>query len=122
MTYYNNIGLTEESDHLTKCKNSRECIVCHHWYFNHGFKFQKSVCNGCHDLLMMSPNINNMATSLLQLLISVALFMVLANLMQFICYKILYLIIMDLFKEHFKEIIIKSKFYGIKILYSKQKS
>ena len=122
MTYYNNIGLTEESDHLTKCKNSRECIVCHHWYFNHGFKFQKSVFNGCHDLLMMSPNINNMTTSLLQLLIIVALFMVLANLMQFICYKILYLIIMDLFKEHFKEIIIKSKFYGIKILYSKQKS
>ena len=24
-----------------------------YWYFNHGFKFQKSVCNGCYDLLII---------------------------------------------------------------------
>ena len=36
-------------------------MYSHYWYFNHGFKFQILVCNGCHDLLM-SPNINNVAT------------------------------------------------------------
>ena len=38
--YYSNIGLVEGID-LTKIKNSREFIVCHYWYFNHGFKLQK---------------------------------------------------------------------------------
>ena len=54
MIYYSKPGITEGID-LTKSKDSKECIVCHYWYFNHGFKFQKSVFNGCHDLLMMSP-------------------------------------------------------------------
>ena len=29
---------------------------------NHEFKFQDSACNGCHDLMMLSLNINNIAT------------------------------------------------------------
>ena len=28
---------------------------------NHGFKFQDSVCNGCHDLTMLSVNISDIA-------------------------------------------------------------
>ena len=28
---------------------------------NHGFKFQGSVCNGCHDVTMLSVNISNIA-------------------------------------------------------------
>ena len=35
--------------------------ILSHWYFNCGFKFQKSFCNGYHDLLMTSPDINNIA-------------------------------------------------------------
>ena len=27
--------------------------------FNHGFKFQNYVCNGCHDLTMLSVNISD---------------------------------------------------------------
>ena len=27
--------------------------------FNHGFKFQDYVCNGCHDLKMLSVNISD---------------------------------------------------------------
>ena len=42
--------------------------------FNHGFKFQHSVCNGCHVLQL----------SLLKLLIIVVLFVTLANLKQLI--------------------------------------
>ena len=36
-------------------------MVCHYWVFNHGFKFQNYVCNGCHDLTMLSINISNIA-------------------------------------------------------------
>ena len=25
----------------------------HYWYFNDRFKFQKSLCNGCHNLLTL---------------------------------------------------------------------
>ena len=28
---------------------------------NHGFKFQGSVCNGCHDLTMLNVNISDIA-------------------------------------------------------------
>ena len=35
---------------------------CHYWYFsNYSFKFQPNVCNRCHDLLMMSMNLNGIA-------------------------------------------------------------
>ena len=30
-------------------------------FFNHGFKFQNSVCNGCHDLTMLSLNISDIS-------------------------------------------------------------
>ena len=36
--------------------------ICHCWYFL-DFKFQLYVCNGCHDILMMSINLNNIAIS-----------------------------------------------------------
>ena len=34
-------------------------MICHYWFFNHGFKFQDSVCNGCHDLKMLCLNISD---------------------------------------------------------------
>ena len=34
-----------------------ECDICHNWYFSvKGFIFQLDVCNGCHDVLLMSMN------------------------------------------------------------------
>ena len=36
-------------------------MTCHYWFFNHGFKFQDYVCNGCHDLTMLSVNISDIA-------------------------------------------------------------
>ena len=32
-------------------------MVCHYWVFNHRFKFHNYICNGCHDLTMLSVNI-----------------------------------------------------------------
>ena len=37
MLYYNRIDLRKGID-LIKSKN-KECIACHHLYFNHGLKF-----------------------------------------------------------------------------------
>ena len=36
-------------------------MTCNYWFFNHGFKFQDSACNGCHDLTMLSVNISDFA-------------------------------------------------------------
>ena len=33
-------------------------IFCY-WFLNHGFEFQDSVCNCCHDLRMLSVNIRD---------------------------------------------------------------
>ena len=38
MLYYNRIDLRKGID-LIKSKNNKECIACHHLYFNHGLKF-----------------------------------------------------------------------------------
>ena len=36
-------------------------MIYHYWFFNNIFKFQHSVYNGCHDLTMLSVNINDIA-------------------------------------------------------------
>ena len=91
MLYYDRIDISKEID-PTKSNKSKECIICHYFFFNHGFKFQDSVCNGCHDLTMFSVNISDIAIitvanvilllSLLKMLIIVVLFITLADLKQ----------------------------------------
>ena len=34
-------------------------MICHYWFFNHGFKFKDSAFDGCHDLTILSLNISN---------------------------------------------------------------
>ena len=58
--YYDRIDISEGID-LAKINNSKERKICHYWLFNHGFEFQDSICNGCHDLTMLSVNISNVA-------------------------------------------------------------
>ena len=61
MIYYDRIVVSEGID-VTKTSESEECDICHYWYFlNKVFKFQPNICNGCHDLLMMSMNLSNIA-------------------------------------------------------------
>ena len=36
-------------------------MICHYWFYDHGFEFQDYVCNGCHDLTMLSVNISDIA-------------------------------------------------------------
>ena len=59
MLYYDRIDDSEEND-VNKTSASKECDICHYWYFlNKGFKFQLNVCNRCHDLFMMSMNFSD---------------------------------------------------------------
>ena len=59
--YYNRIDVSEGID-VNKTSESKECDICHYWYFlDKGFKFQLNVCNGYHDLLMMSMILSNTA-------------------------------------------------------------
>ena len=61
MLYYDRIDVSKGID-VNKTSASKECDVCHYWYFlNYSFKFQPNVCNRCHDLLMMSMNLSDIA-------------------------------------------------------------
>ena len=47
---------------VNKTGTSKEFGICHYWYvLNHSFKFQPNVCNRCHDLLMISRNLSDIA-------------------------------------------------------------
>ena len=57
MLYFDRIDIFEGIN-VDKASASKECIICHCWYFlDKGFKFQPNICNRCHDVLMMSINI-----------------------------------------------------------------
>ena len=36
-------------------------MIYRYWFFNHGFKFKDSVCNGCYDLVIFCLNISDIA-------------------------------------------------------------
>ena len=43
-----------------KTSASKECMLCHYWYFKDvGFKFELHFCNKCHDLLMTAYQLKN---------------------------------------------------------------
>ena len=47
---------------VNKLSASKECIICHYCYIlDKVFKLQPYVCNGCHDVSMMSMNPSNIA-------------------------------------------------------------
>ena len=59
MLYFDRIDVSEKID-VNKTSELKQCDICHYWYFlNYSFKFQRKVCNRCHDLLMMSMNLSN---------------------------------------------------------------
>ena len=60
MLHYERIDISEGAD-LAKSNNNKECMICHYFFFNHGFIFLYSVCNGCHDLSILSVNISDIA-------------------------------------------------------------
>ena len=61
MLEYDRIYILERID-VNKTNVSKECDICHYWYFKGiGFKYEPYLCNGCHNLMQK-------AISLLRLL------------------------------------------------------
>ena len=53
---------TSEGVDVNKTSFSKECDIYHYWYFeNIGFKYEKFLCNGCHDLMQKAMRFNNVA-------------------------------------------------------------
>ena len=51
MLEYGRIDISEGID-VNKTNLSKECNICHYWYFKDiGFNYEPYLCNGCHDLM-----------------------------------------------------------------------
>ena len=61
MLQYQKIDVSEGIDG-NKTSGSKECELFHYWFFeNAGFKLEKHVCNGCHDLITTAYSLKNIA-------------------------------------------------------------
>ena len=61
MLHYDGIDASEGID-VNKTSVSKDCNIFHYCYFlEKGFDFQPHACNGCHDLLMISINLSDIA-------------------------------------------------------------
>ena len=61
MLEYYRIDISEGIDE-NKTNLSKECDICHYWYFKGvGFKYEPYLCNGCHDLMQKAMSFNNVA-------------------------------------------------------------
>ena len=51
-----------EKIHVNKTSESKEYDTCHYWHFlDKGFKFQSYVCNRCHNLVIMTIILHDIA-------------------------------------------------------------
>ena len=61
MLEYNRIDISEGID-INKTNASKECKICHYWYFKGiGFKYEPYLYNGCHDLMQKAIRFNGAA-------------------------------------------------------------
>ena len=61
MLEYERIDISEGID-INKTNLSKECDICHYWYFkNIGFKYEPYLCNSCHDLMQKAISFSNVA-------------------------------------------------------------
>ena len=61
MLEYERIHVLEGTD-ANKSNKSKECDLCHYWYFlDKNFDYEPYLCNGCHDLMQKAADFNNVA-------------------------------------------------------------
>ena len=61
MLEYARIDISEWID-INSTTLSKECDICHYWYFKDvGFKYEPCLCNCCHDLMHKAMSFNNVA-------------------------------------------------------------
>ena len=61
MLEYDRIDISEGID-IDKTNKSKECNICHYWYFlDKNFNYDPYHCNGCHDLMQKAMSFKNVA-------------------------------------------------------------
>ena len=61
MLEYDRIDISEGID-INKTNASKECDICHYWYFlDKNFTYEPYLCNGLHDLMQKAMNFNDAA-------------------------------------------------------------
>ena len=59
MSEYDRIDISEETD-INKTNASKECDICHYWYFlDKNFKCEPYLCKSCHDLMQKAMDFND---------------------------------------------------------------
>ena len=62
MLEYDIIGISEGIDVNKSNDKSKECDICHYWYFlDKSFSYLQHFCNGCHDLMQKAMSFNDVA-------------------------------------------------------------
>ena len=60
MLQYDRIDISEGTDINNSNDKSKECDICHYWYFlDKSFNHEPYLCNGCHDLMQKAMNFND---------------------------------------------------------------
>ena len=61
MLEYDKIDISEGID-IDKINASKECDICHYWYFlDRNFNYEPYLCNACRDLMQQAMNFNDAA-------------------------------------------------------------
>ena len=61
MLEYDKIDISEGID-IDKTNKSKECNICHYWYFlDKNFNYEKYLCNGCHNLMQKAMSFKYVA-------------------------------------------------------------
>ena len=61
MLEYKRIDILEEID-INKTNNSKECMLCHYWYFlDKNFGYGPYLCNECYNIMQKSADFKSIA-------------------------------------------------------------
>ena len=61
MVEYNRIDISEGID-INKTNKSKQCMLCHYWYFlEKNFSYGPYLCDGCNNIMQKSIDFKNIA-------------------------------------------------------------
>ena len=101
MLEFDRIDVSEGID-VNKTILSKTCEHCYYWFFKDvGFKHQKYLCNGCHDLMQKPMNFDNVAIVYVKEMLTELIFGIWANMMQLTQWMVLIWLIKEVFYNFF---------------------